>query len=72
MDAYYGFSRLFLVHVLIGLAWFGLIVALGDNGSIVYFASFPLIMLTIGFLSYPLNKKIGYGANWSKAIGPTG
>ncbi len=66
MEGYYGYSWLFLAQIAIALLWIGAIFLAKDSGSIVYLAGIPIIMLTVGLLSLPLNKKIGYGANWSK------
>lgn len=65
MDGYYGYSRLFLIQIGLALVWIAGIFLAKDNGGIVYLAGIPILILVIGFLSYPLNKKIGYGANWS-------
>jgi len=66
-DGYFGLNTVFLYN-------FGLAILLNvvgripnfEFGLILFLISIPLIGLVVGYLSYPKNKLIGYGCNWSK------
>ena len=66
MEGYYAYGWLFLLHVVLTLAVVGLSVALGKTGPIVHSGGLLVVMATMGFVSYPVNAKVGRGANWSK------
>ena len=62
-EAYSKYSWLFAANIVISLVIFGGLGAT-RNGTAVL-AGYVIVPLILGALSYPLNKKLGYGASWS-------
>lgn len=65
MEGYYTYSWLFLANIVVSL-----IVFFGLGASRIPYAvlaGYVIVPLIFGFGTYPSNKKIGYGANWSPA-----
>lgn len=70
-DAYRRYGWIFVANIFLG---FGIAFGAGMTGEpALVWLSYLVIATIFGFLTYPLNKKIGFGANWSngQVIGAT-
>jgi hypothetical protein len=69
-DGYYGLNKVFLLNIALVLA--NRAVSAGvktvEAAMMVLVGSVLVVGLIIGFATYPSNKKIGYGANWSPGM----
>lgn len=64
MDGYYGMGKTFALNFVLVIA---LRVAGFFMGPGIFFIGLLAVSVLMGFVTYPLNKQIGYGANWSPA-----
>lgn len=69
-DGYFGLNWVFLANIALSMG-FGLVVGALARGKpvdpfdAVHLLVYPVVGLAVGLLSYPQNKKIGYGVGWS-------
>lgn len=70
-DGYFGLNTVFVLNIVLAI---GINVAARsattqDNWMVITLGGIVLMGLLVGFLTFPHNKKIAYGANWSP-LGP--
>jgi hypothetical protein len=66
---YFGLNSVFLVNFLMALASQLLLPLAGPSMFWTAFCGYVVLVgLIVGFATYPFNKKIGYGANWSSGM----
>lgn len=67
MEGYYGLNWAFLAFFLLAISSVVPLILLQANslGIGLFFLLLILAVVAVGVLSYPNNKKIGYGLNWS-------
>jgi hypothetical protein len=65
-DGYFGLNNVFIVNVVLVFAARIAQTATQNTANflIAVLASILVLGLAVGFLSYPVNKKVGYGAGW--------
>jgi hypothetical protein len=65
-DGYFGLNRVFLINIVLVLAVRAATASTNDPNTYygILIGSVVAVGLIVGFMTFPHNKKIGYGANW--------
>jgi hypothetical protein len=69
-DGYFGLNRVFLINVVLAIGSRVATAAEMPAATLLLVVAAVILVLglAVGFLTYPCNKKIGYGANWSPGM----
>lgn len=64
-DGYFGLNRVFVINIVLVIGMPLICFMLGLAGPLVTLVIAIVVGLVVGFMTFPYNRKIGYGCGWS-------